>query len=81
MSGDFMTRVADAALGVRENERLAQQEKRAREGRSVKLQIQIMPDGTVNVMDEEFEPIPTLRAEISEAAEGQTWVDIEGELP
>lgn len=42
----------------------------------MKFQIQIMPDGEVNVMDEEFDPIPGMRAEIAEAAEGQIWVDI-----
>jgi hypothetical protein len=42
----------------------------------VKFQIQIMPDGEVIVRDEEFDPIPGMRAEITEAAEGQIWVEI-----
>lgn len=42
----------------------------------MKIQIQIERDGKVNVMDEEYDPVPGATAEIKEEAEGQTWIDV-----
>jgi hypothetical protein len=42
----------------------------------VKIQLRVAQDGTIAVMDDEFEPIPGAKAEIMDAAEGLLWIDV-----
>ena len=43
------------------------------------LQIQVMPDGKVNVMHgENWDTVPGATGEVVDSAEGQIWVEIKG---